>query len=115
MGLSAVQAGPGAAPRVGDGVLRGYLVSVEGGSAGKRFVIGFSAGSSELDTVVEAHVMGPKGLRQLGSRTLKGSSGSKTPGIIAPAAVAIATANPLGLILVGLIEDLWRGERQQYA
>src|SRR5262245_19852592 len=47
MGLPAVQAGPGATPKVGDGVLRGYLVSVESGSAGKRFVIGFSAGSSE--------------------------------------------------------------------
>ena len=57
MGLSAVQAGPGAAPRVGDGVLRGYLVSVETGNAGKRFVIGFGAGSSELDTVVEGYVM----------------------------------------------------------
>ena len=29
------------------------------------------------------------------------SSGSKTPGIIAPAAVAIATRNPIGLIVVG--------------
>ena len=28
MGLPAVQAGPGAAPQVGDGVIRGYLVSV---------------------------------------------------------------------------------------
>ena len=37
MGLSAVQAGPGAAPQVGDGVIRGYLVSVEGGSAGQAF------------------------------------------------------------------------------
>jgi uncharacterized protein DUF4410 len=100
MGLSAVQAGPGAAPRVGDGVLRGYLVSVETGSAGKRFVIGFGAGSSELDTVVEGYVMTAQGLRQLGSRTLS-SSGSKTPGIIAPAAVAIATRNPIGLIVVG--------------
>jgi len=100
MGLSAVQAGPGAAPKVGDGVLRGYLVSVEGGSAGKRFVIGFSAGSSELDTVVEGYAMTAQGLRQLGSRTLS-SSGSKTPGIIAPSAVAIATRNPIGLIVVG--------------
>ena len=100
MGLPAVQAGPGAAPQVGDGVIRGYLVSVEGGSAGKRFVIGFSAGSSEIDTLVESYVMTSQGLRQLGSRTLS-SSGSKTPGIIAPSAVAIATRNPIGLIIVG--------------
>mgnify|MGYP003693785157 CR=1 FL=1 len=59
MGLPAVQAGPGAAPQVGDGVIRGYLVSVEAGSAAKRFVIGFSAGSSEMDTVVEGYVMTP--------------------------------------------------------
>ena len=30
MGLSAVQAGPGSSPQVGDGVIRGYLVSVQG-------------------------------------------------------------------------------------
>ena len=100
MGLSAVQAGPGAAPQVGDGVIRGYLVSVQAGSAAKRFVIGFSAGSSEIDTVVESYVMTSQGLHQLGSKTLS-SSGNKTPGIIAPAAVAIATANPIGLIVVG--------------
>ncbi len=100
MGLAAVQAGPGAAPQVGDGVIRGYLVSVQAGSAVKRFVIGFSAGSSEIDTVVESYVMTSEGLRQLGSGTLS-SSGNKTPGIIAPAAVAIATRNPIGLIVVG--------------
>jgi hypothetical protein len=98
MGLPAVQAGPKAAPQVGDGVIRGYLVSIQGGSAVKRFVIGFSAGSSELDTVVEGYVMTAQGLRQLGSGTLS-SSGSKTPGIVAPSAVA--TRNPLGLIVVG--------------
>ena len=100
MGLPAVQAGPGATPQLGDGVIRGYLVSVQAGSTAKRFVIGFSAGSSEIDTVVESYVMTSQGLHQLGSKTLS-SSGSKTPGIIAPAAVAIATGNPIGLIIVG--------------
>jgi hypothetical protein len=100
MGLPAVQAGPGAAPQVGDGVIRGYLVSVQAGSGVQRFVIGFSAGSSEIDTVVEGYVMTPQGLRPLGSGTLS-SSGNKTPGIIAPSAVAIATRNPIGLIIVG--------------
>ena len=100
MGLSAVQAGPGSAPRVGDGVIRGYLVAVQGGGAVKRFVIGFGAGTSELETVVEGYAMTPQGLRQLGSGTLS-SSGSKTPGTVAPAAVAIATGNPIGLIVVG--------------
>jgi hypothetical protein len=99
-GISAVRAGPGSAPQVGDGVIRGYLVSVEGGSAAKRFVIGFGSGKSEMDTVVEGYQMTPQGLRKLGSGTLS-SSGAKTPGAVVPAAVAIASGNPVGLIVVG--------------
>jgi len=103
MGLAAVQAGPGSTPQVGDGVIRGYLVSVQGGGMGnaaKRFVIGFGAGTSEMDTVVEGYAVTPQGWRKLGSGTLS-SSGNKTPGMVVPAAVAIATANPIGLIVVG--------------
>jgi Domain of unknown function (DUF4410) len=40
MGLPAVKAGPGASPQLSDGVIRGYLVSMEGGGTVKRFVIG---------------------------------------------------------------------------
>jgi uncharacterized protein DUF4410 len=100
MGLTAVQAGPGSSPQVGDGVIRGYLVSTQSGSAVQRFVIGFGAGTSEMDTVVEGYAVTPQGWRKLGSGTLS-SSGSKTPGMVVPAAVAIATANPIGLIVVG--------------
>jgi hypothetical protein len=100
MGFSAAQAGPGSAPQVGDGVIRGYLVSVHGGGAVKRFVIGFGAGSSELETVVEGYAVTPQGWRQLGSGTLS-ASGSKGPGMLGPSAVAIATGNPIGLIVVG--------------
>jgi hypothetical protein len=100
MGLPAVQAGPSSTPQVGDGVIRGYIVSAQGGGAVKRFVIGFGAGTSEMDTVVEGYAVTPLGWRKLGSGTLS-SSGSKTPGMIVPAAVAIATANPIGLIVVG--------------
>ena len=100
MGLTAVQAGPGSSPQVGDGVIRGYLVSVQGGGAVKRFVIGFGVGTSEMDTVVEGFAVTPQGWQKLGSGTLS-SSGNKAPGMVAPAAVAIATGNPLGLIVVG--------------
>ena len=103
MGLPAIEAGPGSSPQVGDGVIRGYIVSTEGGGAGsmvKRMVVGFGAGTSEMDTVVEGFMMTPQGLRKLGSGTLS-SSGNKTPGLMVPAAVAIATANPVGLIVVG--------------
>jgi Domain of unknown function (DUF4410) len=108
MGLSAVPAGPGSSPQVGDGVIRGYLVSAQGGGAAKRFIIGFGSGASELDTVVEGFTMTPQGLRRLGSGTLS-SSGGKTPGVIVPAAVAIATGNPVGLIVIGGVK-LYREE-----
>ena len=77
MGLSAVQAGPGSAPQVGDGVIRGYLVSAESGSATGRFIIGFGVGTSEMDTVVEGYAVTPQGWSKLGSGTLS-SSGGKT-------------------------------------
>lgn len=103
MGLNSVQAGPGSSPQVGDGVIRGYIVSTEGGgfgSAAQRFVIGFGAGTAEMDTVVEGYAVTAQGWRKLGSGTLS-SSGNKAPGMIVPAAVTIATGNPVGLIVVG--------------
>ncbi len=103
MGLPAMEAGPGTSPQVGDGVIRGYIVSTEGGGTGamvKRMVIGFGAGAAEMDTLVEGYVMTPQGLHKLGSGTLT-AAGNKTPGLVVPAAIAIATANPVGLIVVG--------------
>lgn len=100
MGLSAVHAVPGSAPQAGDGVIRGYLISVVGGSAAKRFVIGFGSGASEMDTIVEGYAVTRQGWRKLGSGTLS-SSGNKMPGMVAPAAVAIATGSPIGVIVMG--------------
>jgi hypothetical protein len=100
MGLKAVQAGPGSSPRVRDMVIRGYIVSAESGSMGKRFVIGFGSGASEMDTVVEGFVMTKHGLRKLGSGQV-GAEGNKAPGLVVPAAVAIATGNPIGLAVMG--------------
>jgi len=100
MGLPAIEAGPGSSPQIGDGVIRGYLVSTQGGSAAGRFVIGMGVGTSEMDTVVEGYAVTPFGWRKLGSGALS-SSGSKMPGVAAPAAIALATGNPIGLIVVG--------------
>jgi hypothetical protein len=102
MGMPAIEAGPGSSPQIGDAIIRGYIVSTQGGGGSmvKRMVIGFGAGTAEMDTVVEGYVVTPQGLRKLGSGTLT-ASGNKTPGLIVPAAVAIASANPVGLIVVG--------------
>jgi hypothetical protein len=100
MGLTAEQGGPGADPQPGDGVIRGYLVSIESGSTAKRFVIGFGSGASELDVMVEGYAVTPQGLRRVASGTLS-SSGNKMPGMVVPAVVAIATGNPIGVIVMG--------------
>jgi hypothetical protein len=98
MGLSAQEATTGASPQVGDLVIRGYLVSIQQGNAAKRLAIGFGAGASELTTAVEGFQVTSQGMRKLGSGTVE-SGGSKTPGAALPAAVAIASGNPVGLIV----------------
>ena len=98
MGLPALRATGASRPRVNDLVVRGFLVSVEEGSAAKRVGIGFGAGASELHTVVEAYQMTANGLRKLGSGKVE-SGGAKTPGAAMGAATLVATANPVGLIV----------------
>jgi hypothetical protein len=100
MGLPALAVPIMTPPRVGDVVIKGYLLSVDEGSATKRMLIGFGSGGSELKTAVEGYQMTPQGLRKLGSGTVD-SGGSKGPGAAVPAAVTIATANPIGLIVSG--------------
>jgi hypothetical protein len=100
MGIPAFRAQAGASPQVGDGVIRGYLVSTEAGRTGRRFIIGFGAGKAEMETVVEGYVMTPQGLRRLGSGKLS-AAGGKTPGMVMPAAVAIASGNPIGVAVIG--------------
>jgi len=98
MGLPAVQAVGQPGPRVGDLVIRGYFVSVDEGSAGKRVLIGFGSGAAELRTVVEGYQATSQGLRPLGSREIE-AGGGKMPGVLVPIAVVAATGNPVGLIV----------------
>jgi hypothetical protein len=100
MGLPAKRATTPTKPQINDIVIRGYLLSINEGSAGKRVAIGFSSGASELQTAVEGFQKTKKGLLKLGSGTVD-TGGSKGPGMAAPAALAIATGNPLGLIVSG--------------
>jgi uncharacterized protein DUF4410 len=100
MGLPAVRAEGQPPPKVNDIVIKGSFVTVQEGSTGKRLLIGFGSGGAELETVVEGYQMTPQGLRKLGGGHVN-SGGNKTPGLIVPLAVTAATANPLGLIVVG--------------
>ena len=85
---------------INDIVLRGYLLSIEEGSATKRVAIGLGYGASELTTAVEGFQMTAQGLRKLGSGKVN-ATGGKTPGGAVGVAAVIATANPAGLIIGG--------------
>jgi hypothetical protein len=66
-------------------------------------LVGFGSGAAGLKTAVEGFQMTEQGLRKLGSGTVD-ASGGKGPGAAAPAAVAIATANPIGLIVTSAVK-----------
>jgi len=100
MGLPAVRAAGQPAPQDGDIVIKGSFVTIDKGSAGERILLGFGAGDADLQTVVEGYEMTAQGLRKLGGGEVT-SGGNKTPGMVVPLAVAAATANPIGLIVVG--------------
>ena len=102
MGMPASLATAGQQPAVGDGVLKGYLVSAESGKGGQRLLLGFGAGKSEMETVVEGFGMTPQGLQRFGSGTIDSASG-KSPGLFAPAAMA-AAGNPAGLVVMGSVK-----------
>jgi hypothetical protein len=86
--------------KVNDIVIRGYLVSIETGSAAKRMTLGFGSGGSELATAVEGYQMTATGLRKLGSATT-GAEGGKGPGASLGAAGWLITGSPVGLIVGG--------------
>jgi hypothetical protein len=100
MGLPAVPAAGQPAPQVDDIVLRGYFVSIDEGSAGKRVLVGFGSGTAEMRAAVEGYQMTAQGLRLLGSGEVR-SGGGKLPGMGVPVAVLAATANPIGLVVGG--------------
>ncbi len=103
MGLPAVRAAGQPAPRGGEIVLIGYFTSLDEGSTAKRVALGFGSGAAEMTTYVEGYLMTDQGLRKLGSGTVD-AGGGKVPGVVAPLAVTLATANPIGLIVGGAVK-----------
>ncbi len=98
MGLPGEEVSGEPALEVDDLVIRGTLLSVVEGSATERVAVGMGVGAAELRVAVEGFQMTPDGLRAVGSGTLDTSAG-KSPGAVVPLAVALATKNPLGLIV----------------
>ncbi len=102
-GLPAVREEGQPPPRPGDIVIKGSFYGIEEGSGGKRVLLGFGSGAAELRTAVEGYQMTATGLRRLGGGTTNSGSG-KMPGMVAPLAVYAATANPIGLVVVGAMK-----------
>ena len=98
MGLPADAVPIGTPLEMNDIVFKGYLISVQEGSAAKRATIGFGSGVSELRTAVVAFQMTPQGMRRLGSGTGV-AGGNTTPGGAMGVAALVATGNPAGLIV----------------
>jgi hypothetical protein len=98
MGLPGAEVPIGTQAKLNDILIKGYLLSVQEGSATKRMALGFGAGASELQTAVEGYQMTAQGLRKLGSGTVD-SGGNKTPGAALGVAGLIATGNPAGLLV----------------
>jgi len=103
MGLPAVRAAGQPPPQVGNITIVGYFVSVDAGNVAQRFAIGFGSGAPELRTVVEGYLMTDKGLRRLGEGEIS-SAGSKGPGEALPLAMAVASGNPVGLIVSSAVK-----------
>ncbi|MDH4361039.1 MAG: DUF4410 domain-containing protein [Nitrospirota bacterium] len=100
MGLVALEGSQQSLPQPNDLMIIGYFGAVEEGSTAKRLTLGFGSGSTKLTTAVEGYQMTKTGPRLLGSGQLE-SGGGKTPGLILPVAVLVATANPIGLAVMG--------------
>ena len=78
-------------------------VSIVQGDRGKRVFIGFGKGKGELKTHVEGYLTTARGHRLLGSREIS-SAGGKGPGLLLPSIVAVATANPVGLLVTSAVK-----------
>jgi hypothetical protein len=104
MGLPAVRSAGQPAAKKGDIALVGYFESIDEGSRMKRVVIGFGSGTAELKTQVEGYLMTESGMRKLGSGGVESGGGGKSPGVVVPLIVTVATANPIGLAVGGAVK-----------
>jgi hypothetical protein len=97
MGMVAVRAQGQPAPQPDDLAIVGYFTSVDTGSAAKRMLVGFGTGTAEVGTHVEGYRMTAQGMERLGSGDVASGGAGKGPGLVVPALVTVATANPIGI------------------
>jgi len=104
MGMTAVRSEGQPGPQPNDIALVGYFASVDKGSAAERMVIGFGKGAAEVTARVDAYRNTGQDMQRLGGGDVASGGGSKGPGLIVPALVTVATANPIGLAVGGAVK-----------
>ena len=110
MGMPAQRAGSGPPAQLGDVLITGQFITIKKGDRANRVIIGFGAGSAELKTHIEGYLVTERGHRLLGTRQV-GTAGKKTPGLLVPGIVTVATGNPIGLIATSVMGI--RGEKKK--
>ena len=99
MGLPAELAG-GPPPQNGNIIITGGFISVDEGSRIDRVIIGFGAGANKMRTYVEGYLVTATGWKPIGSGEIK-AGGGKTPGMILPAVIGIATGEYVRSAIIG--------------
>lgn len=84
-GIPGRRAVPGERPPIDAILLKGEFLTIDKGSRIKRLVIGFGAGTSELQVRVQAYQATPYGLHRLAEAEVD-SHGSRMPGMAVPMA-----------------------------
>ncbi len=99
MGLPAEPAS-GPPPQIGNIIILGGFISVDEGSRIERVILGFGAGANKMRTYVEGYLVTATGWKPIGSGEIK-AGGGKTPGMILPAVIGIATGEYVRSAIIG--------------
>jgi hypothetical protein len=104
MRIVAVRAEGQPEAQLNDIAITGYFVSIDKGSAVERVVVGFGTGTAEVKTHVDGYRMTEAGMQRLGGGDIDSGGAGKSPGMLVPALVTVATHNPVGLVVGGAVK-----------
>ena len=104
MGMVAVRAEGQPEAQLNDIAITGYFASIDEGSTMKRVVIGFGTGTAEVKAHVDGYRMTETGMQRLGGGDVASGGAGKSPGMVVPALVTVATHNPIGLVVSGAVK-----------